>query len=70
MPNNFLAMLYYILGVAFMAALVISIIAFTTTVFVLAFTYIFIPLLIIAGIRWLWLKFQNRSGKITFYNDK
>lgn len=70
MPNNFLATLYYILGIAFMAALFISIVAFTTTVFVLAFTYIFIPLLAIAGVRWLWLKLTNRNAKITYYDHK
>lgn len=71
MPNNFLQLLSYIFAISVSAAVIITLIAFSATIFVLAFTYIFIPLLIIAGVRWLWMKYRCRTqDRITFFNDK
>ena len=54
--NNFLSMLIYIFGIALTVALFATVIAFGATIFVLSFTYVFIPLLIIAFVRWVWYK--------------
>lgn len=71
MPKNFLQLLSYILAISVSAALIITIIAFSATIFILAFTYIFIPLLVIAGVRWLWMKYKcYNQDRITFFNDK
>ena len=66
-------MILPVLGVAFMLAFIISIVAFTTTIFVLTFIYIVIPLAIIALARGLWLKFntkdetQKKNKEIVYY---
>lgn len=71
MPANFLTMVYYILGLALAIALLASIVAVGFTIFVVVFTYVFIPLLIIAGIRYLWIRWQlHKTGRITYYDEK
>lgn len=71
MPDNFLNTLSYIvamsLGLAFIATLAI----FGFTLFVVIFTYVFIPLFLIALIRWLWLRYKlSAQGRINYYDDK
>ncbi len=71
MPDNFLNTLSYIvamsLGIAFVATLAI----FGFTLFVVVFTYVFIPLFLIALIRWLWLRYKFfKQGKISYHDDK
>lgn len=68
--NNFLSMLIYIFGIALTVALFATIIAFGATIFVLSFTYVFIPLLIIAFVRWVWYKIKNKHESITYYDDR
>ena len=68
--NNFLSMLIYIFGIALMVALFATVIAFGATIFVLSFTYVFIPLLIIACVRWVWYKIKNKHESITYYDDR
>lgn len=68
--NNFLSMLIYIFGIALMVALFATVIAFGATIFVLSFTYVFIPLLIIAFVRWVWYKIKNKHESITYYDDR
>ena len=71
MPANFLTMVYYLLGLALVIALLASIVAVGFTIFVGVFTYVFIPLLIIAGIRYLWIRWQLRkTERITYYDEK
>lgn len=70
MPNNsFMNVLIYIFGIALTVALFATVIAFGATIFILSFTYVFIPLLIIAFFRWLWLRFNRKDERITFYRD-
>ncbi len=68
--NNFLSMLIYIFGIALTVALFATVIAFGATIFVLSFTYVFIPLLIIAFVRWVWYKIKNKHESITYYDDR
>lgn len=68
--NNFLSMLIYIFGIALTVALFATVIAFGATIFVLSFTYVFIPLLIIAFVRWVWYKIKNKHESITYYDNR
>ena len=70
MPANFLSVLYYTLAVALGLALVVTLVAFGATIFALAFIYIFIPLFLVATIRWLWLKYKLKKQGYIIYNDK
>ena len=71
MPTNFLTVFYYVLATALGIAFLVTAIAFSATVFAVVFAYVFIPLLIIAFIRWLWLKYQyNKQKRIFYYDDK
>lgn len=71
MPDNFLNTLSYIVAMSLGLAFVITAAIFGFTLFAVIFTYIFIPLLIIAVLRWLWLKYQfSKKGRITYNDDK
>lgn len=70
MPKNFLSVVAYVFAIAAGLALLITLIAFSATIFALAFIYIFVPLFIFAGIRYLWLRYKYRGyEKITFIDD-
>ncbi len=70
MPANFITLLFYILAAAVGLAAMVTIIALGATIFALAFVYIFIPLFIIAGLRWLWFKYKySQKGRITFRDN-
>lgn len=71
MRNDFLSLLFYVVAAAIGIAAVITIIALGATIFALAFVYVFIPLFIIAGVRWLWLKYQiSKRDRIEYYDDR
>ncbi len=71
MPNNnFFNIFIYILGIALTVALFATVIAFGATIFVLSFVYVFVPLLVIAFFRWIWLRFKYKDERITYYKDK
>ena len=71
MRNDFLSLSFYVVAAAIGIAAVITIIALGATIFALAFVYVFIPLFIIAGVRWLWLKYQiSKRGRIEYYDDR
>lgn len=70
MPANFLSVLYYTLAVALGLALIVTLVAFGATIFALAFIYIFIPLFLVAFVRWLWLKYKFKKQGYIIYNDK
>ncbi len=71
MQNNFLNMIFYVLAGSLGIAALVTLIALGATIFAVVFTYVFIPLLIIAVIRWLWLKYQlSKTGRIEYYDDK
>lgn len=71
MPNNFLNTLTYLVALSLGLAFVVTAIIFGFTLFAIIFTYIFIPLFIIALLRWLWLKYQiSKKGQITYYDEQ
>lgn len=71
MPNNFLNTLSYIVAMSLGLAFVVTAAIFGFTLFAVIFTYVFIPLFIIAVLRWLWLKYQFfKRGRITYNDDK
>lgn len=71
MPNNFLNTLSYIVAMSLGLAFVITAAIFGFTLFAVIFAYVFIPLFIIAVLRWLWLKYQfSKKGRITYNDDK
>ena len=70
MSNNFLNTLAYISATSIFVALFITIIVFGFTMFVLVFSYVFIPLLVFAGIRWLWPKKTTQKTVTVEFIDK
>lgn len=71
MQNNFLNVIFYVLAASLGIAALITLIALGATIFAVIFTYVFIPLFIIALIRWLWLKYRfSKTGRIEYYDDK
>lgn len=71
MQNNFLNVIFYVLAASLGIAALITLIALGATIFAVVFTYVFIPLFIIALIRWLWLKYRfSKTGRIEYYDDK
>ena len=65
-----MSVLLYVLATALGIAAVVTLIALGATIFAVVFTYVFIPLFLIAGIRWLWLKHQfSKRGKIEYFRD-
>ena len=70
MPVNYIQIVFSVLAAALGIALLITLVAFGATIFALAFVYIFIPLFIIAGLRWLWFKYKySQKGRITFRDN-
>ncbi len=68
MPVNYIQIVFSVLAAALGIALLITLVAFGATIFALAFVYVFIPLLIIATARWLWLKYRLKTQeKITYF---
>lgn len=71
MPANFLNVFYYVLAAALGIAFLVTVIAFSAAVFAVVFTYVFIPLFILAAGRWLWLKYKyNPNNRIPFDDCK
>lgn len=71
MPNNFLNTLSYIVAMSLGLAFIITAAIFGFTLFAIIFTYVFIPLFIIAVLRWLWLKYQfSKRSRITYRDDE
>lgn len=70
MPANFLSVVYAVFAAAIVIALLVTLVIFGATIFAVAFVYIFIPLFIIASVRWLWLKYKyNKTGRIEFFDN-
>lgn len=70
MPVNFMSVLFYVLAAALGIAAVVTLIALGATIFAVVFTYVFIPLFLIAGARWLWLKYKlSKRGKIEYFRN-
>ena len=70
MQNNFLNMLIYVLAASIGIAALITLIALGATIFAVVFAYVFIPLLILAALRWLWLKYGlSKQGRIEYFDN-
>lgn len=70
MQNNFLNMLIYVLAASIGIAALITLIALGATIFAVVFAYVFIPLLILAALRWLWLKYRlSKQGRIKYFDN-
>ncbi len=69
MQNNFLNMLIYVLAASIGIAALITLIALGATIFAVVFAYVFIPLLILAALRWLWLRYRfSKQGRIEYFD--
>ena len=70
MPNNFLNLLIYVVAASIGIAALITLIVLGATIFTVVFAYVFIPSFILAGLRWLWIRYYlAKHPKMEYFKD-